>query len=163
MIGTGRKLLGLGHAAFALLAAPAAALAQATPATPSPAAPAADGSAAGTVVMIGVLLAVFVAIGIAVKIFDAKRKREEEGVALQGRLSDALLLAPGLTGMPVVASVHMPLRRSAPPVVELRGTVRSREAREMAVEAVQRELGGLDVQLEDHILVATPGVERVAA
>ena len=112
-----RKLLGLAHAAFAMVAAPAAALAQ-TATTPSPAAPPADGSAAGLVGIVGVLLALFVAVGIAVKAYDAKRKREEQGVALQARLSDALLLTPSLIRMPVVASVHMPLRRSSPPVVE---------------------------------------------
>ena len=129
MIENRRKLLGLAHTAFAMVAAPVAALAQ-TPTTPSPAAPPADGSAAGLVSMVGVLLAFFVAIGIAVKIYDAKRKREEQGVALQSRLSDALLLTPGLTSMPVVASVHMPLRRGSPPVVELKGTVLTRDARD---------------------------------
>ena len=81
MIENRRKLIGLAHTAFAMVAAPVAALAQ-TPTTPSPAAPPADGSAAGLVSMVGVLLAFFVAIGIAVKIYDAKRKREEQGVAL---------------------------------------------------------------------------------
>ena len=56
------------------------------------------------------------AVGIAVKIYDAKRKRDEQGVALQARLSDALLLTPSLIRMPVVASVHMPLpAQRAPP------------------------------------------------
>ena len=90
--------------------------------------------------MVAVLLALFVAVGIAVKIYDAKRKREEQGVALQARLSDALLLNPTLTGVPVVASVHMPLRRSSPPRVELTGTVPTPEARETARRVVQHEL-----------------------
>src|SRR4029453_18938328 len=97
-----RKLLGLGHTVFAMVAAPAAALAQ-TPTTPYPAAPPADRSPAGLVPMVGVLLAFFVAIGIAVKLYDAKRMREEQGVGLQARLSDSLLLTPGLTYIPVVA------------------------------------------------------------
>lgn len=157
-----RKLLALGHTAFAMLAAPAVALAQ-TPRTPIPAAaPPAEGSGAGMVVIVGVLIVFIVAIGIAVKIYDAKGKREEQGIALQGHLSDTLLVTPGLTGVPIVASVHMPLRRSAPPVVELRGTVPTPDAREIAVHAVQRELGGMNAQLEDHILVNPQGVRRAA-
>lgn len=156
-----RTLLGLGHAAFAMVATPAAALAQ-TP-TPSPAAPPADGNAAGLIGMVGVLLALFVAVGIAVKLYDAKRKREEQGVGLQARLSDALLLTPGLTSMPVVATVHMPLRRGAPPVVELKGTVLTPDARETALRVVQRELSGINAQLEDQIVVDPHGVTKVAA
>jgi hypothetical protein len=147
-----KKLLGLGHTLFAMVAAPAAALAQTAPA-PSPAAPPADGSSAGLVGMVAVLLALFVAVGIAVKIYDAKRKREEQGVALQARLSDALLLTPTLTGIPVVASVHMPLRRSSPPHVELTGTVPTAEARETARRVVQRELDGINAQFEDKTVV----------
>jgi hypothetical protein len=162
MIENRRKLLGLAHAAFAMVAAPAAALAQ-TPATPSPAAPPADGSAAGLVGIVGVLLALFVAVGIAVKVYDAKRKREEQGVALQSRLSDALLLTPSLTRMPVVASVHMPLRRGSPPAVELKGTVLTPDAREIALRVVQRELAGINAQLEDQIVVDPQGVRKVAA
>jgi hypothetical protein len=161
MIEIRRKLLGLGHTVLAMVAAPVAALAQ-TPTTPSPAAPPADGSAAGLVAMAGVLLAFFVAVGIAVKLYDAKRKREEQGVGLQARLSDALLLTPGLTSMPVVASVHMPLRRGSPPVVELKGTVLTPAAREIAVHVVQRELAGVNAQLEDQIVVDPQGVRKVA-
>lgn len=158
-----RKLLGLGHALFAMVAAPAAALAQTTP-VPSPAAPAGDGSSAGVVSMVAVLLALFVAVGIAVKIYDAKRKREEQGVALQARLSDALLLNPTLTGVPVVASVHMPLRRSSPPRVELTGTVPTPEARETARRVVQHELDGINVDFEDKIVVdPQQRVRRIAA
>jgi hypothetical protein len=162
MIENRRKLLGLAHAAFVLFAAPAAAIAQ-TPTTPSTAAPPADGSAAGVVAMVGVLLALFVVVGIAVKIYDAKRKREEQGIGLQARISDALLLNPSLTGMPVVANVHMPLWGASPPVVEVKGTVVTPDARELAMHVVQRELDGIKAQLEDQIVVDPQGVRRVAA
>jgi hypothetical protein len=162
MIELRRKLLGFAYAAFATVAAPAAALAQTTPITPSPAAPPADGSAAGLISMVGVLLALFIAVGIAVKIYDAKRKREEQSVALQARLSDALLLTPNLTRMPVVASVHMPLRGGAAPVVELKGTVQTQDARETALRVVQRELAGINAQLEDQIVVDPQGVKAAA-
>jgi hypothetical protein len=157
-----RKLLGLGYTALAMVAAPAAALAQA-PTSPSPAAPSADWSAASLVGIVGVLLGLFVAVGIAVKIYDAKRRRDEQGVALQARLSDALLLTASLIRMPVVASVHMPLRRGAPPVVELKGTVPTPDARETALRVVQGELAGVKVQLEDQIVVDPQVIRTVAA
>jgi hypothetical protein len=65
--------------------------------------------------------------------------------------------------MPVVASVHMPLRRGSPPVVELKGTVLTPDAREIAVHVVQRELAGINAQLEDQIVVDPQGVRKVAA
>ena len=162
MIENRRKLLGLAHTAFVMFAAPAAAIAQ-TPIPPSTAAPPADGSAAGLVAGAGVLLAVFVAIGIAVKLYDVKRKREEQGIALQARLSDALLLNPSLAGLPVVASVHMPLLSGSPPVVEVKGTVLTPDAREIAIHVVRRELDGINAQLEDQIVVDPQGVKHIAA
>ena len=157
------RILGLGHV-VGVLAAPAAALAQVvpTPTPPLPSSPPAEGGS-GLIAVVGALIALIVAIGIIVKIYDAKRKREEEGVALQARLSDALLLHPSLVGRPVVASVRMPLRRGTPPLVEVRGTVSNQAAREIALQVVQRELSGIDAQLEDEIAVDPQGVKGVAA
>ena len=163
MIDNRRKGLGLAHTAFALLAAPAAALAQVST-TPSPAvAPPADGSSVGLVGVVGALIALIVAIGIAVKLYDAKRKREEQAVALQARLSDTLLLHPSLAGMPVVASVHMPLWRGSPPVVEVKGTVLNQTARDIALHVVQRELDGINARIEDQIVIDPRAVRHVAA
>jgi hypothetical protein len=163
MIDNRWKGLGIGHAAAALLAVPATALAQA-PTTPLPTTPTA--TAEGGVGLVGVvaaLIVLIVAVGIAVKFYDIKRKREEQGVVLQARLSDALLLHPSLVGMPVVASVHMPLRRSAPPLVEVKGTVANQAARETAMQLVQRELAGVPAQVEDEILVDPLAIKRAAA
>jgi hypothetical protein len=154
---------GLGSTAAALLAAPAAALAQA-PTTPLPTTPTATAEGgAGLVGVVAALIGLIVVVGIIVKFYDAKRKREEEGVVLQARLSDALLLHPSLARMPVVASVHMPWLRGSPPVVELKGTVSNQAAREIAIQVVQRELDGFDARLEDEIFVDPQGVKRVAA
>lgn len=158
------KGLGIGHAAALLLAAPTTALAQA-PTTPLPTTPTAtvDGGGVGLVGVVAALIFLIVAVGIAVKFYDVKRKREEEGVVLQARLSDALLLHPSLVGMPVVASVHMPLRRSAPPLVEVKGTVANQASREIAMQLVQRELAGVHAEVEDEILVDPLAIKRVAA
>jgi hypothetical protein len=153
----------LGYGALTLLAAPAAALAQIpTPPPTAPAAPA-DGTGAALVYVVAALIGLLLIVGIAVKFYDAKRKREEEGVALQARLSDPLLLHPRLAGLPVVASVHMPLWRGSPPVVELKGTVPDPDAREIAVEVVRRELAGMSVRFEDQISVDPLSFKRVAA
>jgi hypothetical protein len=164
MINNRWKGLGLGTIGAALLSVPAAALAQA-PTTPLPTTPTAalEGGGIGLAGVVAALIVLIVAIGIAVKFYDLKRKREEEGVVLQARLSDALLLHPSLVGMPVVASVHMPLRRGSPPLVEVKGTVASQDAREMAMQLVQRELGGVPAEVEDEILVDPLAIKRVAA
>jgi hypothetical protein len=155
---------GLGSTAAALLAAPAAALAQA-PTTPLPTTPTAtaEGGGAGLVGVVAALIGLIIVVGLIVKFYDAKRKREEEGVVLQARLSDALLLHPSLARMPVVASVHMPLWRGSPPVVELKGTVSNQAAREIAIQVVERELDGFNARLEDEIFVDPQGVKSVAA
>jgi hypothetical protein len=164
MINNRWKGLGLGTIGAALLIAPATALAQA-PTTPLPTTPTAtpEGGGIGVVGVVAALIVLIVAIGIAVKFYDLKRKREEEGVVLQARLSDALLLHPSLVGMPVVASVHMPLRRGSPPLVEVKGTVANQAAREIAMQLVQRELGGVPAEVEDEILVDPLAIKRVAA
>jgi len=161
MIDNRRKGLGLGIP-LALLAAPATALAQ-VPTAPMPTAPPTDGNAAGLVGVVAALIALLVVAGITVKFYDAKRKREEQGVALQTRLSDALLLHPGLNGLPVVASVHMPLLHGSPPVVEVKGTVPNHDAREIAIQLVQHELDGTQARLEDEIVVDPLAFKRVAA
>jgi len=162
MIDNRWKGLGLGHAALAVLATPAAALAQ-VPTTALPAAPPADGSVIGGVGVVIAVIALLVAVGVAVKLYDAKRKREEQGLAIQARLSDVLLLHPSLAGMPVVASVYTPLWQGSPAVVEVKGTVPNHDVRELAMELVQHELGATNARLEDHIVVDPLGFKRMAA
>jgi hypothetical protein len=108
------------------------------------------------------LVAFLLIVGIAVKLYDVRRTREDEGAALQARLSDALLLDPRLSGVLVVASVHMPLWRGSPPVVELTGAVARPETREIALQLVERELAGSDARIEDRVVVDPWTFKRVA-
>ena len=164
MIKNRAKGFGFGTIGAALLSVPVTALAQA-PTTPLPSTPTAapEGGGVGLVGVVAALIVLIVAIGIAVKFYDLKRKREEEGVVFQAWLSDALLLHPSLVGMPVVASVHMPMRRGSPPLVEVKGTVANQDAREIAMQLVQRELGGVAAEVEDEIIVDPLAIKRVAA
>jgi hypothetical protein len=103
-------------------------------------------------------------VGVAVKLFDMKRKREDEGVALQSRLSDALLTDPSFAGLPITPTVHVPFSRSSPTVVTMTGTVPSPWIREAALEVIRREAAALmsDTRIEDRMVV-DPLIMRRAA
>lgn len=163
----GTRLIDLTRGICALLFVPAAALAQvpATPMSPPGAAtPAAEGggATAGAAIAIGLVLLAIV-IGL-VKLYDAKRKRDDAAMALGARLSDVLLVEPSLRGFPVVATVQMPLSQRSDAIVELRGTVATNALRDTALEVVARTLRteGVTARLEDHLAVDPRSLERVA-
>jgi hypothetical protein len=110
------------------------------------------------------VVGLLVLVGVAVKLFDVKRKREDEGVALQSRLSDALLTDPSFAGLPITPTVHVPFSRSAPAVIRLTGTVPSPWTREAALELIRREAASLmgNTRIEDR-LVVDPLIMRRAA
>ena len=110
------------------------------------------------------VVGLLVLVGVAVKLFDMKRKREDEGVALQSRLSDALLTDPSFAGLPITPTVHVPFSRKAPAVIRLTGTVPSPWIREAALELIRREAASLmgDTRIEDR-LVVDPLIMRRAA
>jgi len=150
---------------LALLATPTVGLAQ-TPADPSTStmpAPGTSGAQAGVAAVV-VLMAMLVIIVIPVKLYDLRRKREEEALSLEARISSALLADPCLMGFPVIASVHMPLGRRSTPVVKITGTVPTPELREAAIQLVKRELSGpgSSARTEDRIVVEPLMVKRVA-
>ncbi len=158
---------GVASGPLGLLTAPTIVQAQVSPPTPSPPGMPApvtglEGGAAGAVVAVVALLAFFVLVGMLVKLYDRKRNREEEGVVLQARLSDVLLLDRSLSEALIVVSVHMPLWRRFPPVVEVTGTVATPELRDAALRRVERELTGTDARIEDRIGVDPLTFKRVA-
>jgi hypothetical protein len=110
------------------------------------------------------VVGLLVIVGVAVKLFDMKRKREDEGVALQSRLSDALLTDPSFAGLPITPTVHVPFSRKAPAVIRVTGTVPSPWIREAALEVIRREAASLmsDTRIEDR-LVVDPLIMRRAA
>jgi hypothetical protein len=125
-----------------------------TPAAPS-AAPAAQGgggmtAAAGFIVVVGLLLLV----GIAVKLYDRKRKRDAEAVHLQAQVSDALMRDAGLAGLLLTPTAYL---RGGDAVVEITGEVPDTTARETALRIAREEAARVrpDVRIVDKITVAT--------
>ncbi|HUK64223.1 MAG TPA: hypothetical protein VLV15_12845, partial [Dongiaceae bacterium] len=77
-------------AVLALFARDAAAQVTPPSVTPTPA-PAAAGDSSGVLMALALMGALLVVVGIGVKLWDAKRKRDAEAVHMQSQISDALL------------------------------------------------------------------------
>jgi hypothetical protein len=117
--------------------------------------------AIGGVVMLVLVLA---AVGVTVKLFDLKQKREADAVLLQAQLSDALLREPSLSGLVVTPTAHVPFWSGSPAEVELHGRVPSHELRDHVRQIVEREAARIrpDFVIEDRIAVVPEFARRVA-
>jgi hypothetical protein len=155
-----RSLLGTGLAVVFML------LAVVEVAWPQPKSPMPPGEGAGGYGLIAFVcvMALLIAVGIAVKVFDVKRKRDDEGIALQSRLSDALLSDPALAGVPITPTVHVPFSRRGQVVITLTGAVPSPARRETVMELVNRVATPLEAkyQIEDRLIVDPRMVRRAA-
>jgi hypothetical protein len=133
-----------------------------TPPGPAPATPpgAPDAGAAGgwgAAIFVLAILALIVILGALAKYRDIRNRREGDALALQSRLSDALLTDQMLHGFGVIPTVHISLSGSRA-TVELTGHVLSPKARERVLRAVKREAQSLwaEVQIQDRLLVLSP-------
>jgi hypothetical protein len=111
-------------------------------------------AAAGFLVVLGLLLVV----GIAVKLYDWKRKRDAEAVHLQAQVSDALMRDAGLAGLLLTPTAHV---RGGEAKVEITGEVPDVGARETALRIAREEAARVrpDVEIVDRISV---GAAKVA-
>jgi hypothetical protein len=109
-----------------------------------------------------VLVALVVLIGVGVKLYDQKRKREGEAVYLQARLFDALMGEPSFSGLHLTATVHIATFKRSPPIVEIAGQVPTQEARERALGIVRAETARLrlDAQFEDRMAIVPTMAQR---
>jgi hypothetical protein len=116
------------------------------------------------IIVVAAMLSLVVMLGIAVKLYDLKRKREEEAVAAQARVSDALLMDAALSGMPLTPTAHLPLWKGTPLVVEISGAVPKAEFRTAAMDVATREISRSrsDFRIEDHIKVDPALLGRAA-
>jgi len=116
------------------------------------------------IIVVAAMLSLVVLLGIAVKLYDLKRKREEEAVAAQARVSDALLMDAALSGMPLTPTAHLPLWKGNPLVLEISGAVPKAELRTAAMDVATREISRSrsDFRIEDHIKVDPALLGRAA-
>jgi hypothetical protein len=93
----------------------------------------------GPSLVVGILSLILVAglITLGVRYLEARSRRDEDAARLQQMLTEPLAREPSLAGSSVLPVVSMPLR--GPARVELTGWVGSREGRDAAVRAVERE------------------------
>jgi hypothetical protein len=139
------------------------AAAQATPpsVTPSPAAP---GDQSGILMALALMGALLVLVGIGVKIWDAKRKREAEAVHLQSQISDALLREQDFFGLAITPTVHASLRKGTPMKIEVTGRAPSAALRDAALRIVRDEAMrmGANVEIVDRVEVTPEAARRIA-
>jgi hypothetical protein len=118
----------------------------------------------GPVVAVGVgsVLVVGVLIALGVRYLEAQSRHDEEATRLQQALIEPLAREPALAGSAVVPLVSVPLR--GPARVELTGWVPSRDVRDAAVRAVERESTrlGRRVRVVARLDVLDEGMRRPA-
>src|ERR1700730_6486354 len=108
------------------------------------------------IIVVAAMLSLVVLLGISVKVYDLTSKREEEALAAQARISDALLMDAALSGLPLTPTAHLPLWKGTPLVVEISGAVPKAEFRTAAMDVATREISRRrsDFRIEDRIKVA---------
>ena len=152
-------------AMFMLLAVVEVAWPQTTSPAPSSPVPS-EGVGRYGIVAFLLIMGLIIAVGVAVKLYDVKRKREDEGIALQSRLSDALLSDPSLAGYPVTPTVHVPFSRRSPITLTLTltGTVPSGAQRDRAMQLVKQVAMPYEgnYEIEDRLLVDPQMMRRAA-
>ena len=131
-------------------------------ASPSPLSPTGE-NVGRTATIVVVLIVLLVILGVAVKLYDLRRKREAEGLQLQAQLSDALMREPGFSGLGLAATVHVATFRKSPPIVAVSGHVPTPDMRERALAFVRAEAtrNQPDVQVEDRIAIVPAVATRV--
>ncbi len=108
-----------------------------------------------------VLLGAMILLG---RAYDLGRKRARQALAIEARITDAMLADPLLSQLPVAVAVRVPLWRASPVTVTITGSVPRPHLRQAAVEMAVREVGrrAKAYHIEDHILVDPAMVKRAA-
>jgi hypothetical protein len=138
------------------------AAAQAVPPTAAPAPPAAaTGDNSGILVALALMGVMLLIVGIGVKMWDKRRKREGEAVHLQSQLSDALLREADFFGLAITPTVHS---TRAGTRVEVTGRAPSPMVRDAALRIVREECLRMrsDCEVVDRIEVTHEEVRRTA-
>jgi len=121
---------------------------------PPQAAPqAAASGGAGTLTVFLLLFGLLVIVGIGVKLYDLKRKRDAEAVHLQAQISDALMREPALAGLVLTPTASVPAWGSGPAAVDISGEVSDARTHELVLRIAREEASRIrpDVHIEDRI------------
>jgi hypothetical protein len=115
--------------------------------------------------VVAVIVLSVIGIGVAVKLYDAKRRRREKDAALQSLLSETLLLDRSITSLPVAVFVtRSPWPRSSASIA-VRGSVPTPELRDTVMRLIRLETSRRepDALIEDRLVVdATIGKHMAA-
>lgn len=120
--------------------------------------PAASGSSAGTLVGVGVLVLIVIAIIVGARYLAARRKRIDEAVILQSQLSDVVARESRLSGLVITPHARVSGWRRSQVTIEVAGEVPTPELRETVMRIVSAETRRLrpDVTTLDHLFIVPP-------
>lgn len=133
-------------------------------APPSTTAPAVPGDNTGVITALALMGALLVIVGVGVKMWDYKRKREAEAVHLQSQISDALLREPDFFGLAITPTVHASMRKSTPLTIDVTGHAPSEMVRDAALRVTRDEASRTSTNfvIVDKIDVTPQAARRVA-
>ena len=117
-----------------------------------------------TATVLVLLVGLLVVVGIGVKLYDLKRKREAEAVHLQAQVSDALLRDASLFGLAVTPTAQVPWWSGTPARLEVVGRVPDPEYRDRVLHLVEQEARHVrpDVVIVDRLQLQATERTRVA-
>jgi hypothetical protein len=93
----------------------------------------------GPVILVLILAAgLLLLLGLIGKVLDLRLKRDGEVIAVKGVISDALGGDPELFGLPLTATVRVPLWSGSPVTIRVFGKVPSSELKRAALRRVKR-------------------------
>jgi len=114
-----------------------------------------NGEGSGFIALVAAGFVVLLVIAVVGRLLDLRRRREDEALGLQSRVSDALMLEPGLAGLAVTASMHVPLWPRKRPTLEIAGRVPTPDQHELASKVAMRTLADRadQVRVDDKVWV----------
>jgi hypothetical protein len=89
-------------------------------------------------VVLTVAAGVSLVLGLVGKVLDLRLKRDGETVAVKGLIADALDRDPDLFGLPLTATVRVPLLSGSPVIIRVAGEVPSGELKRAVLLRVKR-------------------------
>ena len=148
-----RTASGLATAVLLLMASTERSWSQRPSSVGSPPAP--SGDAVSTIATLSFLVLIVIAIVIVSRYVAARRKRFEDAVILQSRLTDVLAQEVRLSGLQITPKARVSGWRQAHVAIEVAGVLPTPELREtvMRIARAEAQRYRSDVVLEDHLSI----------